>query len=248
MQVDPRPAQGDLRTGQPAHRDDGAGEVGRGHAGVADDDDVAVQPGPPLLQQCGEVRRPGLLLALDEQFHGHGRGVPTGRGEVGAHAEQVHGDVALVVDRAAGVQLRAVRSVDDRRLERRVHPQLQRVHRLHVVVPVHERDRGPGVARRPLGVDRGRAGRRPDLDRREADPRAAPRPATRRCGRRRRRARDRPRSTGSAARRRDRRAGRRGARSRTRARGWSRPPTVARCRPPHAAAAVGPSSSLPADG
>ena len=124
---------------------DGAGHVGGGHAGVADDDDVAVQPVAPLAQQRGEVRRPGLLLALDEQLHGDGRGVAAGGGEVGAHAEQVEGDVALVVDGAAGVQLRAVGALDDGGLERRVHPQLRRVDRLHVVVPVDERDRGAGV-------------------------------------------------------------------------------------------------------
>ena len=61
-----------------------------------------------LLQQRGEVRGAGLLLALDQQLDGDGGGVAAGGGEVRAHAEQVEGDVALVVDRAAGVQLGAV--------------------------------------------------------------------------------------------------------------------------------------------
>ena len=54
------------------------------------------------------MRRARLLLALDQQLDGDGRGVATGGGEVGAHAEQVEGDVALVVDGAAGVQLGTV--------------------------------------------------------------------------------------------------------------------------------------------
>ena len=64
---------------------------------------------------------------------------------MGAQAEQVDGDVALVVDGAAGVQLGAVRALDAGRLERRVHPQLRRVDRLDVVVPVDQRDRGVRV-------------------------------------------------------------------------------------------------------
>ena len=168
MQVDGRPAQGDLGIGQPAHRRHRAGQVRGGHAGVADHDDVAVEPVPPLAEQVGEVRRAGLLLTLDDQLDGDRRGVPAGGGQVRADAEQVEGDVALVVDGAAGVQLGTVGALDDRRLERRVLPQLQRVDRLHVVVAVDQRDRGALVGGRPLGEDRRRARGRPDLDGREA--------------------------------------------------------------------------------
>ena len=173
-------------------------------------------------EQGGEVRRAGLLLALDQQLEVDGGGVAAGGGEVGAHAEQVEGDLALVVDGAAGVQLGAVRAVDDGRLERRVHPQLRRVDRLHVVVAVDERD---GCVRVGAAATR----RRPRARRRSARPRrsgsrcgAAPRPASRRCRRRRRRAPGRRRSTGCAARRRGRRAGRRGGRGRSRALRWAR--------------------------
>ena len=103
-----------------------------------------------------------------------------------------------------------------RRLERRVHPQLQRVDRLHVVVPVDERDRGLGVAatatRRRRRARPASARSRPSGSRRGA----APRPATRRCAATSEACAGRRRSTGCAARRRGRRAGRRGARSRTR--------------------------------
>jgi hypothetical protein len=86
------------------------------------------------------VRRAGFLLALHEQLDGHRRGVAASGSEVGAHTQQVEGDIALVVDGAAGVQLGAVRSVHPRRLERRVHPQVRRVDRLDVVVAVDQRD------------------------------------------------------------------------------------------------------------
>jgi hypothetical protein len=167
VQVDGRTAQGQLGVGEAAHGGDGAGQVRRGHPGVADDDHVAGEPVGALAEQLGEVRGTRLLLALDEQLHGDGRGVTPGRREVGAHAEQVEGDIALVVDRAAGVQLGPVGAVDDGGLERWVHPQLGRVHRLDVVVAVDERDRGTGVGAGPFGEDRGRAGGRPDLDGRE---------------------------------------------------------------------------------
>jgi hypothetical protein len=168
VQVDGRPAQGDLGVGQPAHGDHGTGDVGGGHPGVADHDDVAAQPVGALAQQRGEVRRPGLLLALDQHLHGHRRGVPAGGGQVRAHAEQVHRDVALVVDGAAGVQLRAVGALHAGRLERRVLPQLQRVDRLHVVVAVDEGDRRAVVRRRPLRVDGRRPAGLPHLHDREA--------------------------------------------------------------------------------
>jgi hypothetical protein len=168
VQVDGGPAQGDLGVGQPAHRHDGAGDVGGGHPGVADHHDVAAQPLGPLPQQGGEVRRAGLLLALDQDLDGDRRGVAAGGGQVRAHAEQVHRDVALVVDRAAGVQLRAVGALDAGGLERGVRPQLQRVDRLDVVVPVDEGHRRAVVRRGPLGVDGGGTGGLPHLHDREA--------------------------------------------------------------------------------
>jgi hypothetical protein len=148
VQVDGGPAQGDLgvRPGRAWRRR--RSDVGRGHAGVADDDDVAGQPVGALAQQVGEVRRAGLLLALDEQLDRDGGGVAAGGGQVRPDAEQVEGDVALVVDGAAGVQLWTVGALDAGRLERRVLPQRLRVDRLDVVVAVDERDRGAGSALR----------------------------------------------------------------------------------------------------
>jgi hypothetical protein len=56
VQIDGRPAQGDLGIGQSAHRRHRAGQVGSGHPGVADHDDVAEQPLGPLVQEVREVR------------------------------------------------------------------------------------------------------------------------------------------------------------------------------------------------
>jgi hypothetical protein len=169
VQVHRRPAQRELDAGQAPHGHHGTGQVARGHAGVADDDDVAGEPLLAFLQQGGEVRGAGLLLALDQQLDRDGGGLAPHGGKVGADAEQVEGDVALVVDRAAGVQLGAVRALDDGRLEGRVHPKFGRVDRLHVVVPVDEGDRRVRVGAGPLGEDSRRARRLPDLHGREAD-------------------------------------------------------------------------------
>ena len=78
-------------------------------AGVADHDDVAVEPVAVRAEQLGEVHRARLLLALDDDLEVHrGRGAPGGR-EVRAEAEHVEEDLALVVDGAAPDQLLAVR-------------------------------------------------------------------------------------------------------------------------------------------
>ena len=177
--------------------------------------------------KCGE---PDSSSPSIEQLDGDGGGVPAGGGEVGAHAEQVEGDVALVVDGAAGVQLGAVGALDDGRLERRVLPQLQRVDRLHVVVAVDERDRR---VRRRRSATRRRPRARPAVGqistvgkpaRRSASASHSALPATSAAcagsaeidGMRSQASRSACRSSRWAV--------------RSRARGCSRPPTVARCR------------------
>ena len=73
---------------------------------------------------------------------------------------EVHEDLSLVVGRAAGVDL----AVANRRFERRRLPQLERVHRLHVVVAVEE-DRRRARGAEPVAVDHRIAGRvdQPDV-------------------------------------------------------------------------------------
>ena len=179
-----------------------------------------------LAEQVGEVRRARLLLALDQQLHRHRRGVAAGGGEVRAHPEQVEGDVALVVDRAAGVQLRAVGALDARSARTAGAPTAP-ADRPAARRGGRRRAR-PALRRRRTAIRRRPPARRGSARSRRSGSRcgAAPRPATRRSRRRRSRAPGRPRSTGSAARRRGRRAGRRDGPGRSRARGCSREPTV----------------------
>ena len=162
VQVDGRPAQVDLASASPRMPMQALGTSAAEHAGVADDDDVAGQPVAPLAQQRGEVRRAGLLLALDQEACTVTAGVSRPvAARCARRPSRWNATLALVVGGAAGVQLG---SPLDGRLERRVRPQLQRVDRLHVVVAVDERDRR--VRRRPTATRRRPPGarRRPDLD------------------------------------------------------------------------------------
>ena len=93
----------------PAHAGADGRRLARPHAGVGDHDDVAGAAGRACSrEQGGEVRRAGLLLALDEQLEGDRGAGAAGRREVGADAEGVEADLALVVGGAARVQPVAV--------------------------------------------------------------------------------------------------------------------------------------------
>ena len=119
------------------------GDVDGGVGGVGDHDDVGREGVAVLGEQRGQRRRPGLLLALDEQQDAHRRPSVEGPqgGEVGHHA-------GLVVGGPAPVQA-AVALVG---LEGRRGPQLVAAGGLDVVVRVEHDGRG---------VRRGRAsGRR----------------------------------------------------------------------------------------
>ena len=102
-------------------------------AGVGDDDDV----GPELvligLEEGAEGRRPGLLLALDEQGHADAERVAEHLGD-GRDRADVRHDARLVVGGAAAVQP-AVAFVGDERLGL---PQGRVPRRLHVVVGVQQ--------------------------------------------------------------------------------------------------------------
>ena len=129
-------------------RRDVALEVAR----VADHGDVRGQAVPvrldPAVQAVGAV----LLLALE-----HERQVDRGR-QAGRpqrlEGREVHHELALVVGHAPPDEP----AVPQERLERRRLPQLERVHRLHVVVAVDQHDRG---ARRLVDPRRRRSGAAP---------------------------------------------------------------------------------------
>ena len=78
---------------------------------------------------------------------------------------EVHEHLALVVGRAARVDL----AVADGRLERRRLPEVQRVDRLHVVMPV-EQDGRRACGAQPVAVDDGMPGRLDQPDVLQADP------------------------------------------------------------------------------
>ena len=168
---------------QPAHAGDHARDVRRDHAGVGDDDDVGVETIAVRGEQFLEVRRAGLLLALDQELERDRRAGAAGRREVRAQAEQVEQQLALVVGRAARTQHVTV----DRRVERVGVPQLQRVDRLHVVVAVDEDDRRVRVVAAATPRTPRAATRRPSTPRPSGSRRRAPRRRTiRHCARRRR--------------------------------------------------------------
>ena len=98
------------------------------------------------------MRASDLLLALDEELEVE-RQAP-GLLHVRLDRLDVHEDLALVVRRAARVDL----AVAHRRLERRRRPEIQRIDRLHVVVAVEEDRRLPRCVE-PVAVDHRMAGR-----------------------------------------------------------------------------------------
>ena len=128
-----------------------SGHARREHPGVRDGDDIAAQ----LLAMRGEkllqMRAADFLLALDEHDEIHGQ--PAGFAQRLADAHDVGKDLSFVVRRAAGKD----DAVFDPRLEGRRLPQLQRIDRLHVVVPVdHHRapPRHVRIARHHDGMPR----------------------------------------------------------------------------------------------
>ena len=105
VQVPVRAAQVDLGVDQPPHAGAHRRDVRRPHRGVGDHDHVAPEPVACGPQQRGEVRRPGLLLALDQQLERDRRRAAAAGGRAGLRGQRVEQDLALVVGRAAPEQL-----------------------------------------------------------------------------------------------------------------------------------------------
>jgi len=103
-----------------------------------------------LGEKRGQGRRPGLLLALEQDRDGAGRSAELREGSASLDEGQ---ELALVVGRATRDDLRTVGTVLELRLERRISPQVQGIDRLHVVVSVEEHVRGVAAVRLHGGDD-----------------------------------------------------------------------------------------------
>ena len=116
------------------------------HSRVGDHDHVGLQLVLVRADEVVEVRTADFLFALDHELHVHGQAA------VLLHVRfdrlEVHEHLPLVVGRAARVDL----AVANRRLEGRRLPQIQRIDRLHVVVPV-EQDGGRLGRAEPVAID-----------------------------------------------------------------------------------------------
>ena len=114
------------------------------------------------LDEVVEVGGADFLLALEDDLHVDRQ--LAGLLQVRLDGLEVHEDLALVVGRAARVDL----AVADGRFKRRRLPQLDRIDRLDVVVAVEE-DRRRTFGAQPVAVDDGVAGRFDEPDVVEAD-------------------------------------------------------------------------------
>ena len=157
MQVRLAAAQVDLEVGEAAQAVADRRDAAIEHRRVGDHHDVGLEQVLVALDEVVEVGAADFLFALDQELHVH-RQVAVLL-QVRFDRLEVHEHLALVVGRAARVDL----AVADRRLERRRGPQVHRVHRLHVVVAVEQ--------------DRRRARRRRATRRRRRDGPAFPRAA-----------------------------------------------------------------------
>ena len=138
MEVALRAAQIDLEVRQPAQAVADRRDAAVEHRRVRDHHDVGRELLLVRAHELVEVRAAHFLFALDEELDVD-RQAPVLL-DVRLDGLDVHEHLALVVGGAARVDL----AVAHRRLERRGGPQVQRVHRLHVVVAVEEDGRLAG--------------------------------------------------------------------------------------------------------
>jgi hypothetical protein len=172
MEVLVRPRDRDLLAEKPAqHRGDRRGLVVE-EPGVADEREVGAHLVRVLLQERHKRGRARFLLALEEE--GDPAGKPALHRDPGAAGLDEGHELALVVRRAPPADHAALRPVLERGVEGVAVPERQRVHRLHVVMPVEQEMRPPSpIWPTTIGcpvVGRFSAGRRA----RPAPPRASP--------------------------------------------------------------------------
>ncbi len=146
VQVGLGPAEIDLVVGQAAQAVADRRNAAIEHRRVADDDDVGVEQVLVGVDEVVEVGAADFLFALEQDLHVDRQASLLL--EMRLDRLEVHEDLALVVGRAAGVDL----AVAHGGLERRRRPQVERIDWLHVVVPVEE-NRRRAFSAEPFAVD-----------------------------------------------------------------------------------------------
>ena len=134
-------SQIDLAIGQPSEPVADRRHLTVEHRRVRNDDDIGSQLALLVVQKRLKMLAADLLLALENQFDIDRE--PTAVLHAGFDRLEVHEDLTLVVRGATRINL----AFPNGRLERRRFPFVQRVDRLHVVVPIKE------DGRRPLGME-----------------------------------------------------------------------------------------------
>jgi hypothetical protein len=115
-----------------------------------------------LFEKRNEIFRSDFFLALDDdgdvdrQRTGHGLPGPAG-------LDEGHQLTLVVFGTARDDDLAAVGMVGNHRLERRTMPQIERIDRLHIIVPIEQHVRPPLATAIEFGDDGGMTGRRPHL-------------------------------------------------------------------------------------
>ena len=144
MQVGGRSLHDDFRARQTAQAVGKGGSVRSGHAGIGDNDDVAGQFIPVLLQEEGKTAAADFLLPFQQEDHVHGQ-MPAVLALEFLHAQNVGEQLAFVVRGSAGVNF----AVAHFRFKGVGLPQLHRIHGLHVIMAVNQHGRPaffPGAA------------------------------------------------------------------------------------------------------
>ena len=147
MQVPSRASHPHFEICQAPQGEEEGGHPGSEHCRIRNQDRIGAQSIPVGLEEWEQVRRSDLLLPLDQNDHVH-RQAPALRKEK-LERLQVEEDLTLVVGSSPGMNSPGAK----RGLEWRGSPQVERLSRLHVVVPIHQQ--GGGIWTGPPPLDQG---------------------------------------------------------------------------------------------
>ena len=150
MQVRLRASEVDLKVDEAAQAVADRRHPAIEHRRIRDDDDIRLELVLVLFDEGVEVRRADLFLAFENDLDVHGK--PAVLLQVRFDGLEVHEHLALVVGGAARVDL----AVAHRRLERRRLPEIERIDRLYIVMPVEEDGRRT-LGAEPVSVHNGEA-------------------------------------------------------------------------------------------